>query len=225
MRIIDLTMPIVTGHVRWKAERTIKGDVSRGDVFQVSAIATSCHAFTHLDARLHFFAEGPAIEATPLEAVVGPCAVIDLMDVIPEEAIGPEKLAPRFGHFRRGDKALLRTAWDRQRSWATREYWTDAPYLTREACLFLRDQGVGTIAYDFPQDYVIRQVVAGSVPPVEEHVTHDILLRAGVHMIEYLVNTAEIGRPRVWLSAAPLKIPGADGAPARVYAIEDGPEI
>jgi kynurenine formamidase len=51
-------------------------------------------------------------------------------------------------------------------------------------------------------------------------VTHDVLLRAGVHMIEYVVNTAEIREPSVFLSAAPLKIPGADGAPARVYCIE-----
>ena len=31
---------------------------------------------------------------------------------------------------------------------------------------------------------------------------------------------AEIRAPEVFLSAAPLKIPGGDGAPARVYCIE-----
>jgi arylformamidase len=46
------------------------------------------------------------------------------------------------------------------------------------------------------------------------------LLRAGVHMIEYVANTADIREANVFLSAAPLKIPGADGAPARVYCIE-----
>ena len=46
------------------------------------------------------------------------------------------------------------------------------------------------------------------------------LLRAGVHMIEYVWNTAEIREPEVFLSAAPLKIPGGDGAPARVYCVE-----
>jgi kynurenine formamidase len=51
-------------------------------------------------------------------------------------------------------------------------------------------------------------------------VTHDILLRSGVHMVEYLTNTAEIRDTRVLLSAAPLKIPGADGSPCRVFAIE-----
>ena len=56
--------------------------------------------------------------------------------------------------------------------------------------------------------------------PTDEHVTHDVLLRAGVTLIEYLVNTAALRGPRTLLCAAPLKIPNADGAPARVFAIE-----
>jgi kynurenine formamidase len=63
-------------------------------------------------------------------------------------------------------------------------------------------------------------LLKGERRPLSEQVTHDVLLRAGVHMIEYVVNTAEIREPSVFLSAAPLKIPGADGAPARVYCIE-----
>jgi kynurenine formamidase len=221
MRIIDLTMPIITDHVRWTAERTVAGDITKGDLFQVTTVKVSCHAFTHVDARRHYFADGNTIEMTPLEAVVGFAHVIDLMDTAPYEAIGPDKLAPRMRGVRPGDKVLFKSGWDGKRSFRTREFWLDSPYLTREAALYLKDQGVATIAYDFPQDFVIRLLLHGEIRPIEEHVTHDILLRAGVHMIEYLVNTSEITAPRVLLSAAPLKIPGADGAPARVYAIED----
>jgi arylformamidase len=220
MRIIDLTMPIITDHVRWKAERTIAGNLEAGDLFQVTTLRVSCHSFTHVDARRHYFRDGKTIEETPLDAVVGDCAVIDLMDVAPNEAVGPEKLAARFGHVGAADKVLFKSGWDGKRSFRTREFWTESPYLTRDAALFLKDRGVTTIAYDFPQDYVIRLLLHGEIRPIEEHVTHDILLRAGVHMIEYVVNTAAITEQRVLLSAAPLKIPGADGAPARVYAIE-----
>ena len=38
--------------------------------------------------------------------------------------------------------------------------------------------------------------------------------------IEYLVNTSALAGPRTILCAAPLKIPTADGAPARAFAIE-----
>jgi arylformamidase len=220
MRVIDLTMPIVTDHVRWKAERAIAGDLAKGDLFQVTTLKVSCHSFTHVDARRHYFPDGETIEATPLEAVVGEAAVIDLLDLEPNEAVTAEKLEGRFSHVDAGERVLLKSGWDRKRSFQTREFWLDSPYLTREAALFLKEHRVRTIAYDFPQDYAIRLLLRGEVRPIEEHVTHDILLRAGVHMIEYLVNTSEIREPRVFLSAAPLNIPGADGAPARVYAIE-----
>jgi kynurenine formamidase len=221
MRIVDLTMPIVTDHMRWKAERTIAGDLAKGDLFQVTTLKVSCHAFTHVDARRHCFMDGSTIEATPLEAVVGDAQVIDLMDIAPNEAVGPEKLGPRLEAVRPGDKVLLKSGWDTKRSFRTRDFWLESPYLTREAALLLKDKSISMIAYDFPQDYVIRLLLHGEIRPLEEHVTHDILLRAGVHMIEYVVNAAAIRASKVLLSAAPLKIPGADGAPARVYAIED----
>jgi len=220
MRIIDLSMPIISDHVRWKAERTVAGVVDSGDPFQVTTLKVSCHAFTHVDARRHFFANGDTIEATPLDAVVGDAHVVDLMDIEPNEAIGPEKLAPRMAAVRPGDKIVFKSGWDAKRSFRTREFWLESPYLTRDSALFLKEKAITTVAYDFPQDFVIRLLLNGEVRPIEEHVTHDVLLRAGVHMIEYLINTTAISARRVLLAAAPLKIDGADGAPARVFAIE-----
>jgi arylformamidase len=220
MRIVDLSLPIVAGHPRWKPEISIAGDLAKGDLFQATTLKVPCHGFTHVDARRHFFIDGPTIEATPLDAVVGDCAVIDLMDVTPNEAIGAERLAPRAGRLVKGGMALFKTGWDRQRSPQSTDFWLDAPYLTREAAEWLLQSGIRTVAYDFPQDYVIRLLLKGELRPRPEHVTHDVLLRHGVHMIEYVVNTAELRAETVLLCAAPLKIPGADGAPARVYAIE-----
>jgi arylformamidase len=220
MRLIDLSLPIRDDHPRWATDISVKGDLAAGDLAQVTTVKVSCHAFTHVDARRHMFQDGATIEATPLAAVIGTCAVIDLMDIAPNEAITAERLAARAGHLQRGGMALFKTAWDLQRSPFTTEFWLDAPYLTREAALWLRETGIGTIAYDFPQDYAIRLLLKGETRPLVEHVTHDILLRAGVTMIEYVCNTAALREPTVFLSAAPLKIPGADGAPARVYAIE-----
>lgn len=220
MRIIDLSMPITADHPRWKTEVSFTGDLAKGDLAQVTWLKVSCHSYTHVDARRHMFADGATIEATPLDDLVGRCAVIDLMDIQPNEAIGPERLAPRAQHLKRGGMALFKSGWDRHRSPQTKEFWLDSPYLTRESAQWLKDTGIRTIAYDFPQDYTIRLLLKGEVRPLVEHVTHDILLRSGVHMIEYVANTAEIRESEVFLSAAPLKIPGGDGAPARVYCIE-----
>lgn len=220
MRIIDLSHPIDLNHPRYGIERTVKGDLAKGDLFQATSIKMGCHGFTHVDARRHFFLDGKTIEQTELSALVGEAAVVDLMDTLPNAAIGPAQLAARFAHVKTGDRVILKTGWHRHRDFYDLSFWRDAPYLTREAAIWLRDQSISAIAYDFPQDYCIRQLLDGDIRPVEEHVTHDILLRAGVHMIEYLTNTATLTADRVFLSAAPLKIVGADGAPARVYAIE-----
>jgi kynurenine formamidase len=211
MRIIDLSMPIARDHPRWATEMSVTGDLAKGDLAQVTWLKVSCHAFTHVDARRHMFADG---------ATIGRCAVVDLMDVQPNEAVGPEKLAARGKHIKRGGMVLLKSNWDRQRSPMTKEFWLDSPYLTREAAEWLLATGIRTIGYSFPQDYPIRLMLKGEKRPLAEQVTHDVLLRAGVHMIEYVANTADIREPVVFLSAAPLKIPGSDGAPARVYCIE-----
>ena len=221
MRIIDLSLPIVSDHVRWPVEQTVKGDLSAGDIAQVTTIKVSCHSFTHVDARRHYFEDGATIEATPLDDLVGEAIVVDLMDVQPNEEIGPDKLAERGAAVGTGDRVILKSGWHRHRNFNTREFWTEAPYLSGASAQWLLDRGIRTICYDFPQDYVIRLLLDGISSPVPEHVTHDILLRNGVHMVEYLTNTAEIAADRVFLSAAPLKVPDGDGAPARVYVIED----
>jgi arylformamidase len=220
MRIIDLSLPIAADHPRWATEVTATGDLANGDLAQVTWLKVSCHAFTHVDARRHMFADGATIEATRLDDLVGRCAVIDLTDVQPNEAIGAEKLAARGKHVERGGMVLLKSSWDRQRSPTTREFWLDSPYITREGAEWLLGTGIRAIAYSFPQDYHIRLMLKGEIRPLAEQVTHDVLLRAGVHMIEYVANTAEIREATVFLSAAPMNIPGADGAPARVYCIE-----
>lgn len=220
MRIIDLSVPIAPGHVRWGVERTIKGDLAAGDLFQVTSIKLPCHAFTHVDAQRHFFKDGPTIEATPLDSLVGPARVVDLTDAGVNDAIDADRLAARSGGLEKGSRVILKTAWHRHRSIEDEAFWREAPYLTRDAAEWLLAQGIMTVCYDFPQDYVIRLMLDGEIRPIEEHVTHDVLLRNGVHMVEYLTNTAEISADTVFLSAAPLNIPEADGAPARAYAIE-----
>ena len=114
----------------------------------------------------------------------------------------------------------MRSCWEQQRSPRTEQFWTDAPYLTREAAAWLLERRPSAVAFDFPQDYPIRLLLKGEVRPVEENVTHDLLLRNGVILIEYLSNTAALMAPRVLFCCLPLKVPAADGAPARVIAIE-----
>ncbi|MHA7869796.1 MAG: cyclase family protein [Salipiger thiooxidans] len=222
MDIVDLSMT-VGPHFRWAPEISVKGDKSAGDQFRVTRLATTCHGFSHVDAQAHFIADGPTIESTPLDRVVGPCRIFDLSGVQPDEEIGPETLAAADHGGNPGEILLLATQWDTKRDCQTREFWTEAPWLNRAAAEYLLALAPTAVAVDFPQDYPIRLLLDGIRVPDEEHVTHDVLLRAGVTLIEYVVNTAALKGRRTWLCAAPLKVGNADGAPARIFAIEDMP--
>lgn len=219
MEIIDLSMPIEP-HFRWPVDLAIKGDIAAGDPFRVSRISMTCHGFSHVDAQAHVIAHSPTIEATALSRVVGPCRVLDLRDVAPNQAIGADRLAAADPGGPEGEILLLSSGWDTKRDYRTREFWLDAPYLTREAALWLKDRKPTALAFDFPQDYPIRLLLDDKHVPFAEHVTHDVCLRAGITLIEYVVNTSALKNPRTFLCAAPLKLPNADGSPARIVAIE-----
>jgi arylformamidase len=219
MRVVDLSMAIAP-HFRWKPEITVTGNIAQGDQFRVTRLSTTCHGFTHVDAMAHFIADAPTIEHTDLSRVVGPARVFDLSLVEPNTPIEPDVLAAADPGGAEGEILLLAAQWDRRRDFTTRSFWTEAPWLTRASAEWLLERRPSAVAVDFPQDYPIRLLLDGKVVPDEEHVTHDVLLRNGVTLIEYVVNTASLTSRRVLLSAAPLKIEGADGAPARVYAIE-----
>lgn len=221
--IHDLSMPITSDHFRWPAPRKLTGDHSDAQPFQVTRIDLSCHSFTHVDARRHILPGAPTIEATRPGDVAGPAFVADLRDVVPNVEIGADRIeAALAGH--EGERiVLLKSGWDRQRDWRGEAYWREAPYLNRGAAEALAARDLTALAVDFPQDYTIRLSLDGICPPMGEHVTHDVLLRRGVTLIEYLVGTAEISARRVFLCALPVKIEGADGAPARVVAFEGAP--
>ena len=219
-RIIDLSMAI-EDHFRWPVERRLTSAHAMGDLFQVTWLGWPVHGFTHMDSPRHFFADGRTTSDIPLETTVGEAAVVDLTPVVPNRAITVERLETAGGHVQPGDIVVVKSCWEQQRSPKTAEFWTEAPYMSREAAEWLLERRPRAIAFDFPQDYTIRLLPKGEIPPLAEHVTHDVLLRNGVILIEYLSNTAALTAPRTFLCCLPLKVPDADGAPARVIAMEE----
>jgi arylformamidase len=215
--LIDLTMPI-EDHFRWPVERRTVADHAKGDLFQVTWLGFAVHGFTHVDSPRHFFQDGRTTDDLTLRQTVGEAAVIDLSSVAPREEISAARLGAQADRVRADDIIILKTCWGRKRRVTTPEFWLDAPFLGRSAAKWLLDQGPRAVAFDFPQDYCIRLLLSGEVRPIEEHVSHDILLRNDVVLIEYLTNTEALTSPRVNFCCMPIKVPAADGAPARVMA-------
>jgi arylformamidase len=218
MELIDLSMAIQPLW-RWPIEIGLAKDMARGDPYRVTAVKMTMHSFTHVDTPLHIEPGRESIDEVGLERLCGPAAVVNLQPIRENQEIDRDLLVDKAGHVRPGDIVLLKTGWDLLWDCTTKRYWLDAPYLSLEAVHYLSGLSIKAVGFDFPQDFVIRQIPARH-PPAAEMPTHDILLRRGILLIEYLCNLHRIRGARVDLYALPLKVSGAEGACARVVAVE-----
>jgi arylformamidase len=217
VKLIDLTLPIRPHH-RWKTSVYQIELFEHG--FRTTGVRLRAHSFTHVDSPLHLVPGAPTIDAIPLTQLCGPAAVVDLTYKRDREAITPEDLDRRGSHILEGDIVFLRTDLGLRYSWETPAFWDQSPYLTKQAAEWFLPRGVKAVGYDFPQDWVIREMSA-RVPPVEEYVVHQVFLRNNILNVEYLANLHLLSHPRFQVYILPLKIETAEGSPARVVAVEE----
>ena len=103
-----------------------------------------------------------------------------------------------------GDRVLFRTR-NSDKPWAMTPFQQDYVYLATDAALYLKECGVSCIGIDYLS-------IAGEANGTE---VHQLLLGAGICIIEGLdLHKTEPGTYE--MVCLPLKIKGADGAPARV---------
>ena len=211
-------MPI-EDHFRWKVDRELVQSFESNDQFQVTRVGWAVHGFTHIDSPRHIDANGYTSSDFDLQNLVGEACVIDLTHVKDNQKIDRTILEDANHHLRSQDIVLLKTNWDQRKSVKSETFWKTAPYLSRDACEYLLTQDIKALGVDFPQDKPIRNLLDGEVRPMNEFVSHDILLMNGIPLIEYLCNLGSVPHKRVQLFALPLNIPNSDGCPARVIAM------
>jgi hypothetical protein len=79
------------------------------------------------------------------------------------------RLEAAGSHLQAGDFALIRTRWDERASIDTPEFWLNAPWMTAEGSVWLRQRGIKAVGFDFPQDHCIRFFLTGEKrPPLPE---------------------------------------------------------
>lgn len=219
MRLIDLSLTIQP-HWRWAIEQKQILAHSADDPYQVTTVNLPMHAFTHVDTPLHIIPGRISIDAVPLEDLAGPAAVLDLSYVKANQEIERGDLEKVGSHIQKGDIVLLKTAWDQTHNPMSREYWSEAPYVGEGAAIWLANHAIKAVGFDFPQDYVIREIPQRHPRP-EEMPTHHHILGKGIYLIEYLCNLHQIEKERITFFALPLKVHNAEGAPTRALAMVD----
>ena len=222
MRIVDLSFPI-RPHFRWKVELQQRASITRGDNFTSSDTQLGCHAYTHVDAPLHFLPDGRDVAAMPVDQWMGEAAVVDLTHLGANGEVTAKALEERGRHVQPGDIALLRTDWPRKERVDSLRFWSEGPFTGESGCRWLIERGVKAVGYDYPPDFCIRDSIATPrrKPARDEYTTHALFFPVGITVIEYLTNLDQIGAPRCRFIALPLRLEGADGSPVRAVAVLD----
>ena len=191
-------------------------------MFQTSVLETSMHAYTHVDAPVHFLPDGAGLDAMAIDAWIGEATIVDLSDLRVESGgVTAEHLQRRAQHVHEGDIVLLRTDWDVRADVETREFWTAGPFTCRDAAEWLASRNPKAVGYDYAADETLR------LDPEHperfarhQHTTHDVFFPRDIRVIEYLANLRAIRAERFLFVALPLKLAGGDGSPVRAVAIE-----
>ncbi|HSJ73625.1 MAG TPA: cyclase family protein [Miltoncostaeaceae bacterium] len=200
---IDVSVPVRTGMIVYDGDPQVRieqvMDIARGDLANLSRMELGTHTGTHVDAPRHFLEDGTGADRLPLDVLVGPAVVADAR-AAPRD-IDAAALAS-LGVPAGTERLLLRTR--NGGLWEQGAFSRDYVGVAEDAARELVAAGVRLVGIDYLS-------IAPSADPAP---THRVLLEAGVVVVEGLdLRGAAPGAYE--LVCLPLRIEGADGAPAR----------
>jgi len=207
-RIVDLSTRCTRGRrlEGWNRRLELKRSRIPYDNTIMYEINTVSHIGTHVEGPSHYLAELKDISQISIETFIGETVLFCLTGMRPNQEVKSVDLA-RSGRPHRGDIALL----------SVKDPFSleERPYLSVDSAKWLIKKGVKLIGID----RTLRLERPGAKAP-DNLPVHDILLRNGVPIIEFLENLGELRRKRFILIALPLRIVGLDASPVRAIAIE-----
>jgi len=159
------------------------------------------HTGTHVDAPAHFFANGKTLDDIPLTEFLCRTRVLDAPVTTASQQL-PQALFQDLDFAAEPKGILLRTGWESR--WGSAEFYQDFPVLPAGLGRELVERGCRHLAVDFPLGIEV----------------HEIFLGAGRLLIENLTNLGALSEATPLLIALPLRLRGAEAAPARVVAVE-----
>jgi arylformamidase len=203
VEIVDVSVPISPGMVTYPGDPAVVLErvrsIAGGDGYNLSRLDLGVHTGTHVDAPLHFIEDGASVESLPLDALVGPARVVEVT-----ATDGPLGAAALEGVPDGVERILLKTRNSEQ--WARDTFAENSLALDGEGARALVDRGAKLVGIDYLS--------------IGDEEAHRVLLGAGVIAVEGLdLRGAEPGE--YLLVCAPLKLAGAEGAPARAFLIRE----
>lgn len=209
MPIYDISLTISPSMPVWPGDPPVKFTqteaMDAGAEYNLTRLDISAHTGTHVDAPHHFLNDDRTVESLPLEVLTGPCYVVQLPDDVDE--ISAEVL-DRIPLAAGTTRILFGTR--NSRFWVQGEnrFQEDFVAVSEDGAVWLVERGIKLVGID----YLSVAPFTDSVP------THQVLLKAGVVVLEG-INLSQVQRGFYDLFCLPLKLAGADGAPARAILV------
>ncbi len=178
-----------------------------GSSFQIGRIDMVANTGTYVDSPFHRHAEGNDLSELPLESLAD-------LDGLVVRAPFERGLAVDRDAFDgldvRGRAVLVHTGWDRH--WRTQAYYSDHPYLTEDAALWLAANLAAFVGID---SHNIDDTAKRARP------VHTILLGADIPIGEHLTGLGALPDTGFHFSAVPPKVKGLGTFPVRAWARVD----
>jgi kynurenine formamidase len=201
------------------------GATAGGYFYASNSFCSPEHGGTHLDAPIHFAADGATAERVGLEQLVAPAVVLDLREraaADPDALLVPADLdafEAASGAIAPGTIVLVHSGWSQR--WPERKaYFGDDtpgdasrlhfPGISAEAARALVERRAAAVGID------TASIDHG---PSRDFMAHRVLMGANIPAFENLTRLAELPARGAWVIALPVKIAGGSGGPLRAIAV------
>ena len=218
-----------TSPIAFEHNKLSYGPSGNGYFYSAYTFATPEHGGTHLDSPIHFSEGAKTVEQLPINDLYAPLVILDV--TIQATANRDYRLTPSdieayeavHGPITPGAAILVRTGWS--------QHWPNAKaYLgddTEGDASNLSFPGFGAAAAKM---LVARKVAMIGIDTAsidygrsKDFAVHVVIAGANIPALENLSNLGGLPVAGAYILAAPMKIGGGSGAPARVIAFVKKP--
>jgi len=212
--LIDLSHTIKDGLITYKglpapiicdflARDACDGVYEEGTTFQIGKIEMVSNTGTYIDAPFHRFEEGKDLSEIDLEGLANLDGVVIRVD----QNIKSITAELFKGYDVKGKAVLVYTNWSRH--WGSDDYFENDPFLTEDAAIYLKEQGVKLVGIDCHN----IDDTSGKKRPV-----HTVLLHNEIFIVEHMTNLSQLPEDGFKFYAVPVKIKGMGTFPIRAFA-------
>lgn len=195
MKIYDISQEIFNSQVYPgdpAPSKEILCSMKNGDLYNLTAFRMCAHNGTHIDVPFHFLKDGKTVDAMGLEAFVGMAYVAEHQGTVTGEDAAE----------------IIETAKKKNPEAAKRILMKGDIEVSLEAARVFASSNILLLGNE-------PQTIGPQNAPMEVHL---VLLGADVILLEG-IRLSEVSEGVYFLSAAPLNLSGADGAPCRAVLI------